>query len=356
MKRNQAKWIQWYLANTGKEWHEGDEGLSAPDFSSLTPKQADVGALLYRRYVNEKMDAEDKAFAEKQATTTAIENGRAAKLAADSLGRYWADTARAKGLAGTDYAQKLADDAAEATHRVGEQQQEELAAKKERILGQYVQTRDKRDARLTQDLDATDSRYAAMWRANWNALREKLQQELAEYADEHDEKQYTPEGIEAVKERIENNRRSLGDRYQEAMEWADALPVYTAPKGGKYLSTKSGEVFVSDADLAFADVVRYRKGAGASVDKNDTFSLEYNQVRYYGKAEDVVEQATAELLAALAAEKGISPVVGTLLYYRGALYIYDGTSRWRKTKNVGAESTSGNISHLLRQVQSDMNR
>ena len=112
MKKNQANWTKWYLTKMGKEWREEDEGGQAPDLSSLTPKEAEVGALLYRRYIREKQDAEAYLYDKERAREAALEKQRA-QLAAAQKVRIGADeTALSRGRQGTDYARDLTRSAA----------------------------------------------------------------------------------------------------------------------------------------------------------------------------------------------------------------------------------------------------
>ena len=354
MKKNQANWIKWYQANTGKQWRQEDEQNGAPDLSSLSPREAEVGALLYRRYMREKQDDEAYRYDKLQSEVSARDGRRAQEVAAQKVRLAAAETALAKGQSGTDYAERLTASAEDSAARRQRAIDEGLRATQDKLLAGYAAGRDKRDKTLAADLDAVDSKYRSLWRYNWAKLKESLQVDLASNVSRVDARSYTPEGVAAVKARIRADKESLGDLYDNAMQWAEALPVYSGSDDGEVLSTADGEVYVGRNELKYADLIRYRRGAGNKVTKADVFSVEYNGVRYYLHGDTPVSAKVSGVLDAIAQYKKMSPETGTLLYYRGNLYVYDGDGQWLGTRNVGLESAPHGLAALKRQIKTDM--
>ena len=203
-------------------------------------------------------------------------------------------------------------------------------------------------------MEQTDKKYRALYLKNWTELKRSLSADLKGYVSEFDAASYSQQGVKAVEQTIERNKAALGDQYDNAMDWARSLPVYRGETNGQMLTVGKVKRYVSNRDLAFADVVTYRRGAGGKVTKWDIFSVEYNGVRYSVKASNTVDVDTSALIGAIADYKQMSLKTGSLVYYRGALYVYDGAGSWYGTTNVASASSPSSLTHLLRNVDSKM--
>lgn len=352
MKKNQAIWMKWYLANTGKEWDEEDAGKQ-PDLSGLSPKDADLGALLYRRYVAEVQDAEKLAYDNARTDAVAYNRQKEVEATAARLKRYTDETALAQGQKGTSYARQR-NAAVSDSARKGIADAGDTLTTKEKLLDAYAKQRDRRDKQLSQDVDDTYRRYEVLERNNWQSLRESLGEQLADHVSEFDTKTYTPEGIAAVKQAIRQNRDKLGDMYDEAMRWADELPVYKGRTDGKMLYNGSKRVFVSNQELSYADAVTYEGGAGAKLTDLDVAYVQYKDKRYVVKPTQDVTVATKKMLNAIAEDKGMHLTKGATIYYQNNLYINDGQGTWYGTRNLTAHTISGNLTALLAAIEEDM--
>ena len=355
MKRNQTEWIKWYRNKTGKEWKEEDEAAS-PDLSKLSEKDREVGALLYSRYIREKKDADDLSYREAQEEAATLETMRQAEKRRTRLKSAQEETALANGQWGTDAAareKKRIDGSADEVLRKARDKRDET---KDALVKAYANKRNRADEALDKEMEKVEKKYQALYLENWSDLKKSIQEDLEGYVSEFDRETYTAEGQEAAIAAIQRNKEALGDQYERALSWARALPVYAGEEGGKMLTVGKEKQFVYDRDIAFADVVTYRKGAGAKVSKWDIFSVEYNGVRYTIKAEKAVDEGTGALLAAIADYKQMPLKTGSLIYYRGALYVYNGEGTWHKTANVAAASSPTSLTHLLRAVDGKMNQ
>lgn len=352
MKKNETNWKKWYLANLGREWQE-DESHAPPDMTGLDEHAAKVGMLLYERYIKEKQDAETLRYRLAQTEQARDAEGRRAVQNAQAVHRYLPETARAKGLNGTAYAAQTKAAVADSARRAVQTTSEQHAAQADTILRRYQNDRTKADNRLDRSLASTERHYTAVWRQNWMGLRSQLHDMLPAMVSPYDSKAYTAEGVAELRQLVEDNRAELGNRYDEALRWVDGLPVYEGPEG-EILHTQKGDVTIGKAEWDAADSVQYRRGAGVTVTKADVFSVNYRGIRYQMKADAAAPEDTASLLDALATAKKVTLRTGTVLYYHGRLYVYNGRGGWLTTRNVGPESSPDNVSHLVKHIEVDM--
>ena len=354
MKRNQTEWIKWYRNKTGKEWKESDVGV--PDLSMLNDLDREVGELLYERYVREKKDADEYRYQEATADATTQANLRKAARESQKLAKAQEETALAYGQAGTNAAEKGRARIAKSAEKLNAAAREKAIDTQDALIKRYAKKRDQADETLAKALDKTEKRYRKQYAETWSELQKTLSEDLKGYVSEFDGASYTDEGVAKVNAAIRDNREALGDQYERALSWAQSLPVYQGETNGKMLTVGKEKQFVYDRDLAYADVVNYRTGAGGKVTRWDIFSVEYNGVRYSVKAEKEVDGEKGALLSAIADYKEMPLKTGSLIYYRGALYVYDGDGAWRDTSNVASASNPSSLTHLIRALDSSMNK
>jgi hypothetical protein len=344
--------MKWYLNKTGKEWRE--EESMTPDFSGLSAKDADVGALLYSRYLREKEEVDQYAYSDMQSRLATEQNKRKIWLSTGAAKRYLGETALAKGQQGTDYAAKRAQAIDENSGALLANEDAKRQKVRERLLGAYASERDKADMQLQKDIEDTERQYQSLWRSNWATLHSQLNDALPNYKSKYVGGKYRSEVVDVFKQRIEEQRQDLGDYYEEAIEWVNNLPIYRGRTDGEMLMVGNQKVFVSDKVLNNADIVHYRKGAGVKVTKLDTFSVGYRGQTYYVRAGNAVDGDTGKLLNAIADYRRMVRTTGTIIYYNGDIYVYDGVSRWMSTDNIVGLTETHCLSNLLKDIQKDL--
>lgn len=345
MKTNETNWKKWYLTTLGKEWAEGQK----PTFDGLAPEQKAVGELLYRRYIQEKKDTEDKRFAAQLVDCEQRIRSQNLSDADHRLDRYRNETALSQGLAGSGQAQaRYLAAKNELAERVGEQAQ--TAQKKKRDLAdKYLMQTQQKDERLAKDIANTQREYARSYEDTWRRLKEDVDKSLPSSVSPYDSARYTQEGVERLRSKVEQSKESLGTRYQDALDYIDALPVYRVEQNNVFLQSKTGKTYVMDKeDYRMADIVRYVKGAGTKVSNLDILTIDYEGTKYYVKPKQQVDAKQADFLTTLAADKQVPATVGAILYDKGALYIGDGKGNWYTAQT--AISVGNTLDRLLSRI------
>lgn len=341
--------MKWYLEKTGKEWtDDGDASLA-----DLEGADRETGRILYERYLREKKDSEKLSYDARTAEETAVHKKREIELAKDAVLRARKETALAKGLAGTQYADELAEDVGESARRAKKKADERTLKTKEKLLTAYGKKRNEEDEEAEEKLRSVQSAYDKLWRENLNALKSDLSGR-DEYRSPFDKTAYSEEGVAEMKKSIEKRKTSLGDRYQSALDWVESLPVYRGDTTGKIVSVGGKDTVVSAKDWQYLDAVAYRKGAGAKVTKLDVFSVTYGGDTYIVKADTQADAATERMLTALATAKKVDVKVGTVLYYGGKLFVSNGAGRWLNVVNTDVVATNKSLKLLLGKIQTAM--
>lgn len=347
MRESESKWRKYYLQQTGEEWNE-ESGLDA--LENLNKEQRAVATVLYERYLQDKSDAATRRYETEQAEKQATAQKRAALAAYDKLKKYETETALATGRQGqgshAEASEKRDELLAAQLHDI----QEKTYERKDELTARYADKEAQLLAKTEADVNRVQAEFDVAYNKEWKELQSELNDMLADYKPQGGSK-YTPQGKKLAQARVEAAQDKLGDKYEEALAWVEALPVYDEYTSGQWITTEDGKsVHLSEKAWKQAGEVTYVGGAGNAVSKLDIFKVSYRGTTYTMKGGDEVNKSMQQLLNAIAKEKNIACQTGTMVYYDGQLYVYDGVNSWLNTRTSGMKSSQTSRDRLLNRL------